>query len=298
MNNRDAFSGYHPLVNFLYFGLVIGFSMFWMHPVCLLISLSSAVCYHLRLNGRRSLRFLIRFALPMMLVTAILNPAFNHQGSVILCYLPTGNPLTLESILYGIAAAVMLVSILLWFGCYTAIMTSDKFVYLFGRIIPSLSLLLSMSLRFVPRFRAQFEAVRDAQVGMGRDLSNGSLWRRLRSTFTCFSIMISWSLENAISTADSMKGRGYGLKGRTAFSIYTLTDRDRAMLLWLAFCGFYLFCGGLSGWLDWHYFPTIRGFFSEPLTVSFEISYFALCITPVIIDRREDRIWKSLQSKI
>lgn len=298
MQSRDAFSNYHPIVNFFYFCLVFGFAMFFMHPVCLIISLFCAVCYHIRLNGRKSIRFLLRCAVPSLLLTALINPAFNHQGSVILCYLPTGNPLTLESILYGIASAVMLVSVLLWFGCYTAVMTSDKFVYLFGKIIPAMSLILSMSLRFVPKFKVQLEMVKEAQTGMGRDSADGSLWQRLKSAVICFSIMVTWSLENAIETADSMKSRGYGLKGRTAFSIYTLADRDKGILLWLSFCGIYLLSGSLSGGLFWRYFPNIRGVLTNPLTVSFQIVYFALCITPVIIDGREERKWKSLQSKI
>lgn len=298
MKNRDAFSGYHPLVNFFYFGLTIGFSMFLMHPVCLIISLVSAVSYHIKLNGRGSLRFLVRYALPVLLLTALINPAFNHRGTVILWYLPTGNPLTLESILYGIAAAVMLISILLWFSCYTAVMTSDKFVYLFGRIIPAMSLVLSMTLRFVPKFKVQFEAVREAQAGLGRDGTGGSPWKRLRCAITCFSVMVTWSLENAIETADSMKGRGYGLKGRTAFSIYTLNDRDKDVLLWLSFCGIYLLSGNFSGGLFWRYFPSIRGVLTEPVTISFQIIYFAMCATPLIIDRKEDQTWKSLQSKI
>lgn len=298
MQNKDAFSNYHPLVNFLYFGLTIGFSMFFMHPVCLVISLVCSICYYIRLNGKSSVRFLVRYALSVMLITAFINPAFNHQGSVILCYLPTGNPLTLESILYGIAAAIMLVSVLLWFGCYTAVMTSDKFVYLFGRIIPAMSLVLSMTLRFVPKFKAQLALVKEAQAGMGRDSANGSLWKRLKSAVTCFSIMVTWSLENAIETADSMKGRGYGLKGRTAFSIYTLTDRDKGALWWLSFCGIYLLSGSLSGGLFWRYFPSIRGVLTQPLTVSFQFIYFALCITPIVLDGEEERQWKSLQSKI
>ncbi|MDE7307731.1 MAG: energy-coupling factor transporter transmembrane protein EcfT [Lachnospiraceae bacterium] len=298
MKNKDTFSGYHPLVNFMYFGLVIGFSMFFMHPVCLLISLICAVSYHIKLNGKNSLRVLVRYAVPVMLATALINPAFNHEGTFILYYLPTGNPLTLESILYGIAAAVMLVSVLLWFGCYTAVMTSDKFVYLFGRIIPVMSLVLSMTLRFVPKFKAQLECVKETQACMGRDSTDGSLWKRLKCTFTCFSIMITWSLENAVETADSMKGRGYGLKGRTAFSVYILTERDKAALLWLGFCGVYLFGGSLSGGLFWRYFPSIRGILTEPMTISFEIIYFTLCITPLIINGREERLWKSLQSKI
>ncbi|MCI8371133.1 MAG: energy-coupling factor transporter transmembrane protein EcfT [Lachnospiraceae bacterium] len=297
MNNQDAFSGYHPLVNILYFGLVIGYTMFFMHPVCLLISLFCAVCYYICLNGRRAGRFLIWYAVPTLLLTAIINPAFNHQGIHILGYLPTGNPLTLESILYGVAAAVMLVSVLLWFGCYTAVMTSDKFMYLFGRMIPAMSLVISMTLRFVPRFKIQLEAVKEAQAGLGRDSSSGSLWKRLKCALSCFSIMVTWSLENAVETADSMKGRGYGLGGRTAFSIYVLTERDKGMLLWFTFCGFYLLNGSLSGGLFWRYFPSIRGVLMEPLTVSFEIIYFALCMTPLIMNRKEERAWKSLQSK-
>lgn len=293
MSHRDVFSSYHPIVNFVYFGLVFAFSMYFMHPVCLIISLCASGVYHFYLYKRKSLLFLRQVALPMLIMTAFINPAFNHQGKVILCYLPTGNPLTFESILYGLAAAVMLVAILLWFGCYSAVMTSDKFVYLFGRVIPALSLVLSMGLRFVPRFVNQFNKIKEAQVGIGRDISQGSVGRRLQNAFACFSIMITWALENAIETADSMKSRGYGLKGRTAFSIYQFCDRDKGVLLWFVFCGMYLLCGSLAGGLFWRYFPSVRGVLTENFTISLQVVYAAMCYTPVIIDRREDKKWIS-----
>ncbi len=44
-----------------------------------------------------------------------MNLAFNHEGATILAYLPSGNPLTLESIAYGFAAAAMLAAVVLWF---------------------------------------------------------------------------------------------------------------------------------------------------------------------------------------
>ena len=85
-------------------------------------------------------------------------------------------------------------------------------MYLFGRVIPALSLVLSMTLRFVPLFRRQLEVVRQAQFCIGRDASCGSVWQRVRRAVTIFSIMVTWALENAIETADSMKSRGYGLR--------------------------------------------------------------------------------------
>ena len=45
------------------------------------------------------------------LLAALVNPAFVHQGATILTYFPSGNPLTLESILYGCASGVLLAAV-------------------------------------------------------------------------------------------------------------------------------------------------------------------------------------------
>lgn len=296
LQNRDTFSSFHPVVNFLYFGLVLLFTMFFMHPVCLLISFVSALIYAIYLNGFKTIRFQICYMLPMMVIAAVVNPAFHHEGITILTYLPTGNPLTLESIAYGIAAAIMLASVVTWFSCYTEVITSDKFVYLFGRMIPALSLVLSMSLRFVPKFQAQIQEVSAAQRCIGRDVSNGSILQRLRNGVTILSIMVTWSLENALETAASMKSRGYGLPGRSAFSIYRLDNRDRAALAWLVFCGVFIFSGGMAGGFQWQYYPSMKGIAVMPFTITLDLCYLALCLTPVILNVKEDRTWTHLQS--
>ncbi len=296
MRNRDAFSAYHPLVNFLYFLLVLFFSMCFMHPACLVISLGSATAYNLYLKGRKGLRFSLAFLLPMLLLAAILNPAFNHEGVTILAYTPNGNPITLESLVYGVASSLMLVSVIQWFSCYNEVMTSDKFVYLFGRVIPALSLVLSMTLRFVPRFSEQLKTVRKAQKCIGRDLSEGSLIQRVRHGVTILSILVTWSLENAIETADSMKGRGYGLPGRSAFSIYRFDSRDRLALLWLGFCLWYIVFGWAGGGLYFRYYPSIKAAGLGPFPLSFLLVYLALCLTPLILNGREDAKWKRLTS--
>ena len=295
---RDPFSGFHPIINFLYFALVLAFTMFFMHPVSLLVSLACGLAYAVCLKGRRAVRFSLRFLLPMMLLAAVTTPAFSHEGATILTYLPSGNPLTLESILYGLASAVMLASVMTWFSCYNAVMTSDKFVYLFGRVITALSLVLSMTLRFVPKFTAQLRVVSEAQRCVGRDVSDGTVLQRVKNAITILSIMVTWALENAIETADSMKSRGYGLPGRTAFSIYRFDDRDQAALIWLCFCGFYIFSGWMAGGLRWQYYPVMKGTLTGAFPVSFQLVYLALSLTPVILKGMEDRKWKRLPSKI
>ncbi len=295
---KDTFSTYHPAVNFLYFTLVLLFSMFFMHPICLGISLLCAFCYSIYLNGKKALRFNLKYMLPMLIVTALLNPAFNHEGGTILTYLRDGNPLTLESITYGIGAAVMLITVVCWFSCYNTVMTSDKFVYLFGRVIPSLSLVLSMTLRFVPRFKEQLKVVSNAQRCVGRDVSNGSLLQRAKNGIKILSIMTTWALENAIETADSMKSRGYGLKGRTAFSVYRFDRRDKNAMIFLLLCGGYILFGALMGGLYWRYFPTMKGVGLATYPISLYFCYLALCLTPIVINIKEDWKWKAIQSNI
>ncbi len=293
MKHRDTFSSFHPIINFLYFAQVLLFTMFFMHPVSLIVSLGCALTYGVSLNGSKAVRFSLTAVLPMMVMAAAVNVLFNHEGATILSYLPSGNPLTLESIVYGVASSVMLASVILWFSCYTQVMTSDKFVYLFGRIIPALSLVLSMTLRFVPKFKAQAKVVAQAQACVGRSISGGSLFQRAKNGITILSGLVTWSLENAIETADSMKSRGYGLKGRTAFSIYRFDRRDTYALLWLLFCGIFIVSGWAAGVLQWRYYPTIGG----DLAISFQFVYLALCLTPVILNGLEARTWKHLNSE-
>ncbi|MCL2216860.1 MAG: energy-coupling factor transporter transmembrane protein EcfT [Defluviitaleaceae bacterium] len=297
--SRDAFSGFHPLVNMLYFVTVIGFSMFFMHPVSLGISLFCAAVYAVYLHGKKAVRTGLKFLLPMMLLTAALNPLFNHQGVTILAFLPNGNPLTLESVVFGVAAAAMLITVITWFSCFNAVMTSDKFIYLFGRIIPALSLVLSMSLRFVPRFQAQIKAVANAQKCIGRGISEGSVLQRARHGIKILSIMVTWSLENAVETADSMKSRGYGLPGRTAFSVFRFHRRDIWAAAYILACAAIVIAGAAFEIFRFRYFPSIM-FFSQgwlgPAVLFF--IYFALCIFPIIVNIKEDINWKRIESKI
>lgn len=293
----NEFGKYHPLINFIYFTAVIVFAMIFINPICLLISLASSITYSITLNGRKALKFIIML-LPFMIVSALINPAFNHEGVTIISYLPSGNPLTLESILYGIAAASMIATVICWFSCFNQIMTSDKFIYLFGRIIPSLSLILSMTLRFVPKFKEQIKEVSNAQKSMGKGSSDGSLFVRMRNSIRILSAVITWSLENAIDTSDSMKSRGYGLTGRTAYSNYIFDKRDVAALIYLAVTIIYFVIGALLGKIHYRYFPSMQGSEVSVYGVSIFISYFMICIMPIIIEIWEELKWRKLKSKI
>ena len=293
----NEFKTYHPIVNFVYFLFVIGFSMFFMHPVCLLISTVSAFSYYTILKGREVIKK-IPYMLFILVFMALINPAFNHEGITVLTYFPSGNPLTLESVAYGAAAATMIVSVIIWFSCYNEVMTSDKFIYLFGKILPSLSLILSMTLRFVPKFSEQLKIVTNAQKCLGRDAKGRGFIKQIKSKVTILGIMITWALENAIETADSMKARGYGLSGRSAFSIFTFDKRDLKALSCILISGIYVLIGKFSGKIGFRYFPSLKGMSADLWTATFFAAYILICICPIIIELREARRWKASELKI
>ncbi len=298
MVKMSEFKTYHPIVNFTYFIFVIGFSCLILHPVCLFISFASGFTYSVMLKGKKAIKTNLIYMLPMLIIMALINPAFNHEGVTILCYLPSGNPLTFESMVYGICTALMIVSVICHFSCYNEIMTSDKFIYLFGKIIPAMSLIISMTLRFVPKFLAQLKVVINAQRCMGRDISNGSIIKRAKNGLNILSIMTTWSLENAIETSDSMKSRGYGLAGRTAFSIYTFDKRDKKALCGILLLGAYTLVGIIAGAMEVGFFPSIKFADVTASGISVFAAYLMLCIYPIIIELREVRRWKTLRSKI
>ena len=292
---QDAFSGFHPSVNLCYFAAAIGLSMFLMHPVFLLVSLFCGCAYLCYLQGVRGLIRQVGYLLPVLLFTAALNPLFNHRGETVLFYLYNDNPVTLESVCFGLASAVMMGASIIWFNCCNAVFTTDKIIYLFGRAIPSLSLLISMTLRFVPRFKEYLQTTVQVQRAMQTPRTKGDT---LKQALSAFSATVSWAMEQSIVTADSMKSRGYGASGRTAYGIYRFDRRDGIILLILAA----LTLGTVLPWglgcVRWDFFPAMVSpllGFGQLLSY---LSFTGLCLMPLTIDLTEDCKWNSLRSKI
>ncbi|MCL2023988.1 MAG: energy-coupling factor transporter transmembrane protein EcfT [Oscillospiraceae bacterium] len=293
MNNparKDTFAQYHPSVNLLFFALTISFAMFLSHPVCLGLSLICSLGYFIYLKGRKAFKTLA-FFLPLIVITALINPLFSSRGDTVFLRL-WGRPITLEATASGVFAACMLITGLMWFACFNVVMTSDKILCLFGRFLPALSLILSMSLSFVPRFLAQVKRISDAQKCLGRD--GGGLAARVRQGVKTMSILITWALENAIDTADSMKARGYGLKGRTRFSIYRFERRDKIILIFLALCGAVMFTGVILGKLKFTFVPAISGAKFDFWQGGLFVLYLAMCAVPLLTNLLEELKWEKL----
>ena len=270
---NDSFSALHPALTFCYFAAVLLLTMLVLHPVFLALSLLGALGYCAVLRGWRSLGRTLGWLVPFLVLMAALNALLNHAGVTMLFYLPNGNPVTREALCYGAAAAAMFAAVILWFQCCNVVMTAEKYLYVFGSALPGVSLLLSMALRFVPKFSAHIRSVRAAQASLGCGTREGSAWQRLKNGARILSVTVSWALESGITAADSMKSRGYGAGRRTYFGNYRFTRRDGVLsaVLALALAGVCagVGCGALT--------VLIRVFGGFPEGVSFAILIMNCC---------------------
>ncbi len=231
------FDSYHPAINLIYFVAAIGCAFAFNHPVFVAISFAAAFAYSVKLNGLRGLVFNLCL-IPVCAAYVAWYSYYTHFGVTVLSQNFVDNNITLEAILYGIQRAFTAAAFLMFMSCVFSVISSDKVVYLFGKVSPKLSLFLSILLRTVPRVKTTVRRINVSRGGVGRGTSGNGLGliARLRNALTIISITITWTLESFLESSLSMKSRGYTLKGRTAFSIYRFDNRDRSFVIFLFIC--------------------------------------------------------------
>ena len=221
----DAFSKCHPAVNFLFFVGAIGLTVVIQHPAFLLAGVLTGGIYYLLLNGKKGWKTILSL-LPMFIILTTINPLLNTLGATPLFFL-WGRPYTLEALTYGGALASMFVIMMLWFGCYNKVLTSDKFTSLFGGLIPSISLLLVMILRMIPNFIRKTQGIIGARKSIGKGAGEAATTKeKLSDGMTVLGALTGWALEGSVITGDSMRARGYGCAKRTSFMIYRMKAHD------------------------------------------------------------------------
>ena len=294
--HTDPFSKYHPAVNFLYFLGAIAFVVVFQHPAYLIAGCILGGAYFLLLKGRKAWKQFLYF-IPVFVVLALINPIFNTRGQTILFFL-FGRPYTLQALWYGIAVAGVFVGMLLWFGCYNVVLTSDKFTALFGAKLPSLSLLLVMVLRLIPNFTRKAKQILDARNAIGMGIDSGTRKQKVRSGLTALSALTTWALEGSITTADSMRSRGYGSGKRTSFQLYKMELRDYMMLCVLLILAGITLASSLSGSTAVTFIPVFQ---ATPISGFYSIGFISYCIyllIPTILYGKEALQWQIFKSKI
>lgn len=292
-----AFGRLHPAVQFIYLAGVLLMTMLTLNPWLLGSSFLMSLLLGAVYGGIQNLRRSLAVEIPVFLFTVLIQPVFSHSGETPLYYV-NENAVTAEAYIYGLMIAVLLISVIQWCACAHSLITSDKWMYLFGRIMPSLGLVFSMVLRFVPLMRSRYRQIHEGQMGLGRTGLGRGPAGRLRLYLKELSILISWSLEASIETGASMEARGYGLKGRTSYHLYRWGRPDTvAACLMLLLFGTVL-AGVWTGGLQVYYLPRICFTGNTGMTAACTVLFTVGAGVPLFYEMRGAIRWRCLNAKI
>lgn len=278
-----GFERCHPAVNFIFFSTVIAGAIAFQHPVFLAISVLCACAYSVKRNGTKAALFDAAL-LPFVLVFAIYYSSYHHFGLTVLRQNFIGNNMTLESFVYGCVLGFVCMAVIVWISCVYHVVTTDKVVYLFGKVSPRLSLFLAILLRMVPRIKKEARKINTAQQGIGRGANQGNLLEKTVHCLQILYILITWTIDALSTASDSMRSRGSSLRGRTAFSIYRFDNRDRAYVIGLFALMTVTLMAVLLKQTDIVYDPRILLPPVSPLSVLFYFCYALLCLMPMGLD--------------
>ena len=285
------FDDMNPIAVAVYYLCVIAVTMFSMQPLMLSLSLLISVitCIQNRSVGVRG----HIFSVVLFVIAAVMNPIFVHNGATPLFYF-NDNPITLEAVIYGVSAAGMTVAALYWLRSLSASLSSDKVMYIFGRFSPKLALIISMAIRYVGLFKLRWNRIQSAQKALGL-YDDGNLIDGLRGRARVLSILITWTLENGIVTAESMESRGWGSGRRTSYAPYRVHMSDISFIALCAALTAVTVVGlNHTGAV---YYPKMDFDLFTPWGIAGAAAFALLCMLPIIINTKEAVKWSLLRSK-
>lgn len=282
----NTFSTYHPWVVLSYFLAVVAINIILFDPVLFGICFISQTLFYMYVKGVfEGARFAGK-CLFFVVVCMVINACINHRGMSVI-FMIGGLPVTVECVVYGMMTGFLLAGSILAFGCYHAVMTSEKVMCMFGGFFPSFSLLFSMALGLVPKMRRDYEKIRENH----KLVENGRVQSGILST------LIGLSLEDSMEMGISMRYRGFGQGKRTSICRQKFGVRDGIMLAVIALCaaaGTVCFFQSGTG-LD--VFPYIE-YACDGGGIAAYVIFAVLFHIPMVLNAKEEIKWSRIISKI
>jgi len=228
------------------------------HPVYrLLIALVAINVLVARRRPGTSLRALLSVLATFALITVAYNPLINHAGSHPIATIPTslpgiGGPITVESIAYGVSAAIGVVAAALAVAPLVMVIDPTDLLQALPSRLHGTATALAASLNLVPAVARSFRRVREAELlrGVSRRGPGALLAIVVPVTLT--------TIESSITLAEAMESRAYGSGPRTRYRVPLLARSDGVVMSAALAAVAALLLARLAGvGLDWYPFPDL-----------------------------------------
>lgn len=283
----DKFSNFNPKVCFLFFVFAVLLILLNFNPIFLVISLLAGVIYNAMLQGKKAFKTFFVFLLPFTILIGLFNMAFTSYGIDVLFSISNKN-FTAEGLAYGLCQGVMFSSVIVWLSSYSYVLSSDKFMSVFSKLAPNLTLVLTMTLSFIPRLRKNAQEINDARLNINTGQS------KLKRSLDNFSALVSMTLEESIEVSDTMRARGFN-SSRKPYSKYRFNFNDSIVLIIVLGLSVACIIFNSLDKAEFIFDPEIKILSFSPI---FLILYTLYMFLPVIINISEGIKWHFLKQKI
>ncbi|WP_297899771.1 energy-coupling factor transporter transmembrane component T [Methanobrevibacter sp.] len=310
----------NPGVISFYYIILIIFALIF-NNIYYLISLLIFIIVLIYLQGKKGeIATTLKYFIPMSLIIIILNPLFSNVGTTKI-YIFSNYFITLESLVYGLLMAFSLLIILLLFLSFNEYVDYQKILYLSSNHFPTVSMIGVMAMRFIPllnyrlgevnkifNFNYDNLALNDTNNydrinscnnntnmynnGHNKIIRNRKIRNKINKVSkmgSMLAIVISWSLEESMLTAKSMRARGYGITKRTSYLKYNINKIDIILILIIIGSSIISLIGLYYGFGNLKIYPTLnKSSFQFPLNIYYII--FLMLLSPFIILELIERI--------
>ncbi len=297
-----AFDAQHPSIALAYFGAVLVLAMAAPHPLLLAVSFAAALACGIWLRGGGAVARSLTWQLPLIAIIVAVNPLFSSTGTTELFRIGT-QAVYAEGYANAATMALLLVCVMQWFSNADAVLGSDKVMGVLGRALPTVGLMLSMTMRLIPRFvrrgrtinaalgactashatsaeahtlqRLAAETTQPQTAGATTaaaacaETSKRTRRARFSDQLRTVTTLMGWSMEDSLETADSMRCRGWGAtRKRTTFQRQRLRTRDGVLLAVLSLL---TAAAGIAAWQlmqGFGFFPALHGTLASPLAAA------------------------------
>lgn len=283
----------HPAVYVLYYFILIIFAFLYNDPYYL-VSFLVCISVLIALQGiSREFKNVIKFFIPMSILIIILNPLTSHVGTTPI-YIMGNFFITLEALVYGVLMSLSLLIILLVFSSYNRAVSYQEMLYLFSKRFPHISMVTIMALRFIPLLNYRLTEVNKISKFNRTNTppeGNQSWMDKIKRTTHLLAVVVSWSLEESMLTAKSMKARGYGIKERTSYISYKFRRTDYIFLSFITITVLISVTGLIQGYGRIEVYPTLSFNVSENLVNLYYFTFLALLLPIIYLEFREKLTW-------
>lgn len=182
--------------------------------------------------------------------------------------------ITLQALVYGLVFGMLLGSMLLWFKVMKKCISDSHIVYLFGSILPTMGLVISMSFNIINKLKNQYQKIKEANYHMPS--KNKFIYYR-----NVVVILVTYAFESSLDMMNSMISRGYGKAKRTNFHLYSFKKDDFFKLLVIIILSLLCLWGYFGYYQSFYYYPMIQIYQFKLIDIIFFISYLALAAFPL-----------------